>query len=70
MTNDDIITLNLYLIHEGEKAICVCEDEDGEVSGETVWLPLSMIEWDLLSEESQVIEVHIPEWLADQKGLT
>jgi DNA-directed RNA polymerase subunit E'/Rpb7 len=51
------------LKHETPYAILV------EIDNEDVWLPKSQIEYDENAEVDDDIEVIIPEWLADEKGL-
>lgn len=53
----NLITLEVEILHETDKAILVETD-----FGEEVWLPLSQI--NLCGDE-----VEIPEWLAEDKGL-
>jgi hypothetical protein len=48
-----------------DRAICVREDEDGE----DIWLPQSQIQWDRDAERGEEIEIIVPEWLLENKGL-
>lgn len=74
----DLIDLTLVLHHTTERAILV--SDDGKKDGAR-WLPRSKVEYRFtgrLTEgerydgrmvEMEVIEVALPEWLAEQKGL-
>lgn len=48
------------------------ETEDAillEVDGDSIWLPKSQIEYDESTERGDYMEVAVPDWLCDQKGL-
>lgn len=55
------VTITLLKIRETDKAIQVSETEN-----ETVWLPKSQIEYEVVKEN--FIEVTMPEWLYKEKG--
>jgi hypothetical protein len=46
-------------------AVCVSEDEDSK----KVWLPKSQIEIEDASVEHGPINITLPQWLAEEKGL-
>ena len=57
-------------IAQTEKAILVKK----ESSEEQVWLPKSVLDFDILEmdtiQKGEEIEIGMPEWLAEEKGLT
>lgn len=56
----------VILHSETEKALLVSETEDGK----KIWLPKSQIEvLKMTSGEFDVIEISLPEWLAQKSGL-
>lgn len=60
---------DLHLHHETPDAILVSDDGDRE---QAVWLPKSKIEFEPKpgrAKGSSVVEVTLPEWLAQEKGL-
>lgn len=63
----DLVEITVRLIRDNanDKAILVEIDKE-----EKVWLPRSEIEFELVgSQNSQMIRVQMPEWLAIEKGL-
>lgn len=63
----DLVELTVRLVRDNanDKAILVETDKE-----EKVWLPRSEIEFELVEgQNSQMIRVQIPEWLAIDKGL-
>lgn len=65
-SRSDVIDLDVKVHHATELAVLVSETGDKD---DAVWLPLSQIEIDT-TENGAETTVTIPEWLADEKGLT
>lgn len=59
-----IIDLTMYLHHQTGTAVLV--SDDGDVK-KAVWLPLSQVEVEVI--RGDIVEVTMPEWLAEEKGL-
>ena len=65
---------NLIFTHQTDKAICCFV---GHINSTTIWLPKSQIEVDGVSVESdfddlvreEELDIYIPDWLAEEKGL-
>jgi hypothetical protein len=64
MGNSDLVDLTVQVHAETEKAIFVSDDGD---SDSAVWLPKSQIE--IERKKGNIVEVTLPEWLAEEKGL-
>lgn len=67
-----VIKIEMYLHYETERAVLMSTDNNRDSA---VWLPKSQIRFDgqLVNAHDaaigDVVTVHIPEWLADAKGL-
>lgn len=59
------VILMLMECNRTERAILVAETDEPEVDQH--WLPLSQIE--VQEKENSIIEVEMPEWLAQENGL-
>ena len=61
------IELEFIYQTQTDRAVCVREDEDGE----DVWLPLSQVSLDELTEPDRgdAITIVGPQWLFEAKGL-
>lgn len=57
--NHDIVTLDIKIKHQTEKAVMV-----ENLKGQKVWLPKSQIEVD-----HENLTIDLPEWLAEETGL-
>jgi hypothetical protein len=66
MRKSDILTFSLYMEAETDLAIGVTPLPDGKGM---VWLPKSQIEYDGTSTIGERVDVQLPRWLADAKGL-
>ena len=66
MSRWDKQSYSLTWIRETEKAICVNDAGVGDI-----WLPKSQIKYADHEEhgEGEVLDIDIPEWLAEDKGL-
>jgi len=64
MKKHDIMELTVLKKHETEKAILV-----QNLKQKDVWIPKSQIEIDSEDEETSMIDIQIPEWLAIDKEL-
>ena len=64
MRKHDIIELKVLKKHETEKAVLV-----ENLKEKDVWIPKSQIEIDYEDEETSLIDIQIPEWLAIDKEL-
>jgi hypothetical protein len=62
----ELIDVELYLIGETEKAFTFTEGGD---NAEPFWLPKSQIELGPVSDRDGSVEVVVPRWLAEEKGL-
>ena len=62
--SNEITDLTVKVYAQTEKALQVSIDEDTKV-----WLPRSQIEHLGEAEESGLVDLSIPEWLALEKGL-
>lgn len=62
--NSDLVDLTLQLHHETDKAILV--SDDGEQDN-AVWVPKSQVE--IERKKGGLVEVTMPEWLAQEKEL-
>jgi hypothetical protein len=62
----DLIDLVMILVHETDKAVLVCLDEDGKRG---VWLPKSAIELSDDRTKTRQVTVTLSEALAQEKGL-
>lgn len=62
MKNHDIIEISCQKKHETDKAILVVN-----LKNKDVWLPKSQIEID--SDSKGIVELQLPEWLAEEKEL-
>ena len=60
----ELVDLTLILGHETSKAIGVKQTEDAK---ELKWLAKSQVEW--VEVKGNIIEVTLPVWLAEEKGL-
>jgi len=62
-------TFELKYVHQTSNAILVHDDSQQE----DLWIPKSPIEYDFdeidLASPGDIIELNIPEWLAEEKGL-
>jgi len=62
-------TFELKYVHQTSDAILVHDDSQQE----DLWIPKSQIEYDFeeidLASPGDIIELNIPEWLAEDKGL-
>lgn len=65
MTKSNIIELNVFLRLERPQAILV---QSAFTAREPVWVPRSLIEIDE-NDDGETHRLHIPEWLAIEKGL-
>ena len=63
MGRNDKHKFEVEFIRETDAAILVLFDFD------EIWLPKSQIEWPGGAEEGDEIEVHVPEWLAEEKEM-
>lgn len=63
MSNDDLITINADILQVTDAAVLI------DCGGEEVWLPLSQIDFDGERGDANV-SISLPEWLADEKGLS
>jgi len=68
MGRTDLDTYSFVFYAETDKAIGVREEGDSEDS-DMIWLPKSQIEYDDNCSEGDLIDVDIPEWLAEDKDL-
>ena len=67
---NDILDLRMRVVRETPHAILVCED--CQDSSKAVWLPLSQIEYEPATAccvAHRRVDVQIPGWLAEEKGL-
>lgn len=64
MPSKHLVDLTLILQHETDKAILVSDTEDSE----PVWLPKSLVEVEP-TKNPRVVEVTLPEHIAQEKGL-
>lgn len=64
MTRKTLISFTLNIFYETEKAIRVGETTD---PSEGFWLPKSKIEY--AETGANIVEVTMPEWLAEEKGI-
>lgn len=64
MGNSDLTDLTLQLHVETAKAILVSDDGDPD---NAVWLPKSQIEFE--KKKGNLVEVTMPQWLAEEKEL-
>jgi hypothetical protein len=75
MGKKDMHDFDVEYVHNTDKGLCVSDD-----GGETeIWLPISQITWqdgeridpgDLDGyEKREIIDISVPEWLAEDKGL-
>ena len=63
MSHDDTITIHADILQVTDAAVLVnCDDRE-------IWLPLSQIDFDGERGDTNV-SVSLPEWLADEKGLS
>lgn len=58
----DTITISAEILQETDEAILI------STTGEDTWLPKSQI--DYAGDRGDVVDIEIPEWLADEKGLS
>lgn len=56
------LTFAFEILHETDDAILVEKDPD-------IWLPKSKIEYDETASTGDTIDVEVPEWLAEDRGL-
>lgn len=63
MSNDDLITIHADILQVTDAAVLI------DCGGEEVWLPLSQIDFDGERGDANV-SISLPEWLADEKGLS
>lgn len=71
---DIVIIENLFLVHSTDKAYLVRDDDDKEI-----WIPKSQVSHISFGEDidpgndgeilKEIIELEIPKWLAEDKGL-
>lgn len=61
----DLIDITMQLHAETAKAILVSDDGDKD---KAVWLPLSQVE--IERKAKGIVVVTLPQWLAEQRGLT
>jgi hypothetical protein len=66
-SSKDILTFTVTIIKETDMAIGCSEHEASE--DVEFWLPKSQIEYDESCGEGETIDVQMPRWLADEKGL-
>jgi len=65
MSSNQMETHDVTLLHETDSAILVEND-----CGEEIWLPKSQIDFnDEGAEAGALIEIDVPRWLAEEKGL-
>ena len=66
---DEMESYDGIFIHETDKAILFLPD--GWDDGKEIWLPKSKTNWDEKweCEKGDLIEIEIPNWLAEEKGL-
>lgn len=63
MPHDDMITIHADILQVTDAAVLIT------CGGEEVWLPLSQIDFD--GERGDMnVSISLPEWLADEKGLS
>jgi hypothetical protein len=71
MGNSDLIDLEDWVLHhETEKAVLVSEEHDSE----KFWLPLSQVEVEQTGRKTKfsklpIVDITLPQWLAEEKGL-
>lgn len=65
MTRSDIVEINVFVRHRTERGALV---QSAYTAREPVWVPLSLVEIDE-NDDGKTHRLHIPEWLAIQKGL-
>ncbi len=64
MARDEATTFDAEFISETDLAILV------DIDGDEVWLPKSQIEMsDGSLDAGDLIEIDVPDWLAEEKGL-
>lgn len=63
----DIIDIDVHVHARTDKAVLVSDDGD---EGSAVWLPLSQVEIEPHQNLQRVYVLTLPEWLADDRGLT
>ena len=63
MAHDDMITVHADILQVTDAAVLIV------CGGEEIWLPLSQIYFDGERGDTNV-SVSLPEWLADEKGLS
>ena len=61
-----VIDLSVMLHHRTDKAVLVSDDGD---KASAVWVPLSQVEIDDDAMPGETVEIVIPEWLAQERGL-
>lgn len=65
MPDVSIVDIEVIYHNQTERGVLVASDEDAE----PVWLPKSQIEIEDVPLRGQVMEVTLPQWLAEEKGL-
>jgi hypothetical protein len=66
MLNKQLYDIRVQLHRETDKAVLVSETGDKE---QAVWLPRSQIECVEVDGKPGLLDVTMPEWLAQEKGL-
>ena len=61
--HSNVADYTLIMVADRERSLGVKQTEDGEV----VWLPKSLVEYEV--KKGRVVEVTIPDWLAEREGL-
>lgn len=59
------VDIEVFVKHETERAILVCDDSEGTTEG--VWVPKSQASgW---GDVGEVSTITLPEWIATERGL-
>lgn len=70
MTKSELVDISVQILRETEKAILVTEGLKKDGKRIDHWLPKSAVEGDLSRLYPEVVELTIPRWLYEEKGLT
>lgn len=64
----DRVNIDLIFVSNGDFGSKAAKFR-AEEGGETFWLPKSQIEYDPRATDGDVVDVEMPEWLANKEGL-
>lgn len=72
-SKSDLVDMELRLLYETEKAVCVIDDDSKPNAKGGVWLPKSQIEIENIFagrlKGTRLIKLSVPEWLAERENL-